>query len=180
MTTTSTEAFTEHYLQPYLGQSRIDGRLGGSACTIIAMLTAHRFLCRILALQMSHEKGGQLLTESIDVFLGCIRQGNHIYDSCRLKGLLSVEQNLSALCKVPIELRKFFFTSLDSGWHQLVVERLQAAHQSLDGLAAGVLITSPYSIMLGCSSAGSVYVLDSHSHGSDHGALISVFLFVHC
>ena len=70
VTTTSTEAFTEHCLQPHLGQSRIDGRLGGSACTIIAMLTAHRFLCRILALQMSHEKGGQLLTESIEVFLG--------------------------------------------------------------------------------------------------------------
>ena len=70
--TISAEAFSEHFLKHHLSQSRIDGRLGSSACTIIAMLTAHRFLCGIL--QMPHEKGGHLLTEIIEVFLGCIRQ----------------------------------------------------------------------------------------------------------
>ena len=39
-------AFIEHYLQFQLCQSRIGGRRGSSACTIMAILMSHRFLCK--------------------------------------------------------------------------------------------------------------------------------------
>ena len=42
--------------------------------------------------------------------------------------------------------------------------RLHKSHQ-MHGLAAAVLIMSPYSIMLGASAEGCVFVVDSHSHG---------------
>ena len=65
-------AFTEHYFQSHLCQSQIDGRRGSSACTVIAILISHRFLCE--GLQTSHDKGCQLLTDSCDTIISCLHR----------------------------------------------------------------------------------------------------------
>ena len=155
-------AFTEHYFQSHLCQSQIDGRRGSSACTVIAILISHRFLCE--GLQTSHDKGCQLLTDSCDTIISCLRQGNYIYDNCGMKGLLSIDQGLSVLSKVPIKLQKeIFLVNEDFQWKRLVLALFEAAEESPDGLAAGVLVSSPYTIMIGATSERQIYVVDSHS-----------------
>lgn len=100
-------AFIEHYLQLHISQSRIDGRRSSLACTLIALLMSHRFLCKGLQI-VSDENGGQLLPDTCDAIISCLRQGNHIYESCGMKGLLSIDQGLSALSKLhtSMELQK--------------------------------------------------------------------------
>jgi hypothetical protein len=94
--------FIEHYFNPYLSQSKIDGRQGSSACTIIAALTAHKVLSGILALPNS--KRAHPPTEVLEMFIACIRQGNHVYDSSNLKGLLTIDEALEALSAISIRI----------------------------------------------------------------------------
>ena len=54
-----------------------------------------------------------------------------------------------------------------------VVSMIQASEKSSAGVAAGVLVTSPYAVMVAAISTGCLYVFDSHSH-SRYGALVAV------
>ena len=164
-------AFNEHYFQPELSQSRIDGQNGSSACTLIAALTSHRVLTGVLPLNTA--KGAYPLSRSLEEFLSCIRQGNYIYDSAQLRGLLSVDQALTSLSHVPVRVQCELFLTAEKGWNHFIVSSIQAAETSSVGLAAGVLVTSPYAVMVAASSTGCLYVFDSHSHGK-HGALVAV------
>ena len=90
-----------------------------------------------------------------------------------MKGLLSIDQGLSVLSKVPIKLQKeIFLVNEDFQWKRLVLALFEAAEESPDGLAAGVLVSSPYTIMIGATSERQIYVVDSHSH-SHYGALVA-------
>ena len=131
-------AFNEHYFKPELSQSRIDGQNGSSACTLIAALTSHRVLTGVLPLNTA--KGAYPLSISLEEFLSCIRQGNYIYDSAQLCGLLSVDQALTSLSQVPIRVQRELFLTAEKGWNHFIVSSIQAAETSSVGLAAGVFI----------------------------------------
>ena len=161
-------AFSEHYFHGQVSQSRIDGRL----CAVIATLTAHRVLTGILPLP--NNKGGYPPTETLEVLVVCMRQGNHVYDSKKLTGLLTVDQALEALSAIDIRVQREIFLTQEKGWKQVVFELLQAAKNSATSQAAGVLVTSPFSVMLAATAGGCLYVFDSHSHGPHRGALLAV------
>ena len=82
-------AFSAHYFHGQVSQSRIDGSLWSSACTVIATLTAHRVLTGILPLP--NNWGGYPPIETLEVLVACMRQGSHVYDSKKLTGLLTVD-----------------------------------------------------------------------------------------
>ena len=161
------------YLRQDLSQSRIDKHSGSSACSVIAALTAHRVLAGILSLPDAPE--ACLSVESVQTFLDCIRQGNYIYDTMEgMSDLLSVNQAVTALSSIPVKIQQEYFFNQQKGWKQLVVNLFEVAQKSSDGLAAGVLITTPFSVMIASTSTGSVYIFDSHSHGPFRGALVAV------
>ena len=110
------------------------------ACTLIAVLTSHRLLTGVLPLNTA--KGAYPLAASFEVFLACIRQGNYMYVSAQLCGLLSVDQALTCLSHVPIGVQREFFLTAERGWNHFVISLIQASEKSA-GVDAGVLVTSP-------------------------------------
>ena len=83
-------------------------------------------------------------------------------------------QALEALSAIDIRVQREFFLTQENGWKQVVLELLQAAKNSATSQAAGVLVTSPFSVMLAATAGGCLYVFDSHSHGPHRGALLAV------
>ena len=69
---------TEYYLDSSLCQSRLDGRQGSNACTIIACLVAKGVLSGHIDVP---EYGSELSAYNVlDHFVDAIRQGNALYD----------------------------------------------------------------------------------------------------
>ena len=92
-----------------------------------------------------------------------------------MKGLLRIDQrSMSVENKLHINLKKEFFVNEDSEWKKLILAPIAAAEESPNRRAAGVLVTSHYSIMMGATSERQIYVIDSHSHSPHYGALVAV------
>ena len=109
-------AFNEQYFQSDLSQSRIDGQSGSSACTLIAVLTSHRLLTRVLPL--STAKGAYPLAASFEVSFALGKETTCMsVQSC---GLLSVDQALTCLSHVPIGVQREFFLTAEKGWITLL------------------------------------------------------------
>ena len=142
-------------------QSRIQGRNGSNACTIISCLFVKEVLSQ-----------PELFT-SPDIrkaaFESAMLQGNELYDKHVKDGYLSVDEVLSNIVEVQLQVSGEVFPGPDD--HQMVTGLLSAAAGN-DQLTGGVCVLNPYSFSIsGCAS--SIIVADSHSHGP-YGALLAV------
>ena len=96
-------------------------------------------------------------------------QGNELYDKHVNDGYLSVDEVLSNIVEVQLQVSGEVFPGPDD--HQMVTSLLSAAAGN-DQLTGGVCVLNPYSFSIsGCAS--SIIVADSHSHGP-YGALLAV------
>ena len=163
-------AFSEEFLCRDLCQSRLGGREGSSACTLIAVLSSQRILRGIL--QLPGSKGCAFEEESIKIFLDCISHGNDLYDRKVKAGFLSVFMALAVCHDVPLAVKKELFIVRERGWKNLVDELTSAAKKSENQVAVGILVSTPYSVVIASNAAGSLFILDSHSHGPSRGALL--------
>ena len=149
-------------------QSRIDGRSGSNACTVIACLMAIR-LCA------SEKEDINFSKQIVDSFVEIIRQGNHIYYASQARGmLLSVYDALDILPGTPLRVAPHSDFSMRSGEDltRLLEERADES-VAKKSMAAATLIQTPFTILLLFLPSRRVVVFDSHSHGH-HGSLIAI------
>ena len=70
--------YRENYLPPHLCQSKVDGRHGSNACTVIATCVAKSLLDGSLRFP---KPDVDLDQDVVDGFVKCMRDGNELYDS---------------------------------------------------------------------------------------------------
>lgn len=73
-------------------------------------------------------------------------------------------------CQLHLET-EVFLTGF-TGWEKAL--RVLEAEAAKSDTAVGVLITTPYSILLAATACGTIAVFDSHAHAGRFGALVSV------
>ena len=165
------QSYLEYYLPKEVCQSRLGGCQGSSACCIIALVGALKIICGLLP-----ELGQVPTAEARSVFTTCIMQGNSLYDKSGHDGLLTVQQALTATStEVPLTITKEMFTTSSTGWHSAITELRRAALQAPSRTSAAIMVSTPYSFLLGASGGGSVVLYDSHSRGSNYSGLFAVF-----
>jgi hypothetical protein len=169
---------TEYYLDSSLCQSRLDGRQGSNACTIIACLVAKGVLSGHIDVP---EYGRELSTYNvIDRFVDTIQQGNALYDAYAKplgSPLLSVYTaiKLCPMLDLTITLRGELAVVDAESCLSKVNGFLHANER--DDVTSNFPMTAVF-VAKGRSvaviiSASSVAVLDSHSHGQK-GSLIAL------
>ena len=102
------------------------------------------------------------------------RQGNYIYNTMEVPSeseLLSVNEAVTVLSCIPLKIEQEHSFKQQKCWKQSLVNLFETAHKSSAGLAADVLVTTPFPLMIAGTSTGSVNVFDSHNHGPFSGAL---------
>ena len=134
--------YIENYLPPHLCQSKVDGRHGSNACTVIATCVARSLLDGSLRFP---KPDVDLDQDVVDGFVKCMRDGNELYDSnpyCH--GYLSCYQVTRLWPEMMSIMKEDCFMSKAHCAENLpkIIEDLQE-----DGLpAVGVLTKSPYSV----------------------------------
>ena len=142
-------------------QSRIAGRNGSSACTLIASGFVKQCLLNPELLDGA--------TSRKDTLVKAMLEGNQLYDSMKLTGLLSVDEVLDMM---QLELDgEVFFSCNDVSSVQIMLVAAATGDEERN-ISGGVCVLAPYSVAL-LFYAGNVYVVDSHSHNLQ-GALVAV------
>ena len=162
----------EYFAPPGVCQSKLGGRNGSSACTVIAAKLSQ--LC--LQGQLPHPTSGEEPSPSvINTFISAIQEGNRLYDNkAKELGLLSVTNVLSVLPDLKLRPRRhcdFGFTTVEQAT-QALEEVLKTALQS--PLPQSFLMDkTPYTVLVVCGG-GKYMLYDSHAHGSGKGLLMAV------
>lgn len=138
-------------------QSLIAGRNGSNACTVICTLFCKKLLSGIAGMCANPS----LLTETME-------EGDPFYEQQGLRGFYSCEEVVNLQPTVGVLTVRDIFVAADACC--IIVDTLRAeADNHMNGVAAGVLIVSPYSFAVGVE-LGSFIVFDSHAH-HNRGAL---------
>ena len=157
-------AVFEHELPMKFSQSRIDGRNGSSACTVIAAIICRKVLDGALFLSNAVSNQGALPQEFLQELIASIREGNVLYD-CRgaRLGLLSAydavqlsppDQALRIRRGPDLHIR-------DSAGAKGVVESL--CRNGDKSWQAGILVQTPISISVAIRAEPFAFVVfDSH------------------
>ena len=143
-------------------QSRIAGRDGSNACTVIASLFCLSFL------------QGQLPSapvDALDMVKSVLLAGNTWYDETGQTGLLAVDEVLSAQPSIGADNAGELFVDIS----QLDAVLVLLAETAGEARSAGVLVANPYSFALLYDGASRTLVLfDSHAHAADGALLASI------
>ena len=154
---------TEYLLEKKLSQSRIDGRNGINACTVIASIMAKAFLQEVAVLPAAGLPDAALLSS----FINSIRDGNLLYGSslsARCSGLLGVHDVLKLWPSLKLQPKRnedFMFHSQEKMEEDLSKWLSDILATKED--RAAVYTGSPYSFCVTVAN-GRVAVLDSHGH----------------
>ena len=158
---------SEYLLAPSLCQSRIDGRDGSNACTVIAAQ-----VCQLILLQ----KDSFLLPPETsfleETLVNAMRAGNATYDQMGLKGFLSAYDVVSMEPSPTLLASEDYF--IRPGCWQGLVDFVSGRLRSFtdDKVVAGVLVVSPYSFAVCYLQEHSLFIVfDSHSHGNAGGLI---------
>ena len=158
------------FLPASLCQSRIDGRQGSNACTVIACLHAQK----ILSFSSGHLRLSNVCEATACSFVDSIREGNALYDGAGLRGaLLAVYEALDLLPEKHLKP----MANCDFGVRnaEQLLAKLQWAKTSSKSSAnvvTAALVQTPFTILLAFFPDGKVIVFDSHAH-EEHGAMIA-------
>ena len=164
-------SISEHFLPSGYCQSRVDGRNGSTACTVIAALSAAGMITSGIQCQFPQHQPSQ---EAVDQFIRAMRKGNVVYeqtfpDSRPLLGVYDAFSLLESVsCRQDGDLG---FRTLEHCQQQL--QRVHKRSQEEQCTLAGVLVRTPLSVAVGISPSGHAAVLDSHCHGG-YGGLMAV------
>ena len=160
---------TEHLLPFDYCQSRIDGRNGSNACTVIAALSAAAVVSGSIRIPLSSH---QPQSESVAQFIKAMRNGNAVYEQtfpCS-HPLLGVYDAFTMLGDVSCR-RDGDFGIRTAEHFQLQLHRVYEICQKEQCVLAGVLVQTPLSVAVGISHTGHAVILDSHGHGSSGGLM---------
>lgn len=156
----------EQLLPFTLCQSRIDGRSGSNACTIIAAVFLRKFL---LAISTATDLSSCVSAESLCLSM---REGNAAYDALNTVALLSADEVLKMQPSVGVKETRELFVRSDSVSLDHLVEDLSLQAQAAPFAGAcSIFITTPFSFSF-CCYKDRFILFDSHSHGVA-GALIA-------
>ena len=162
----SAGAFVAQYEQRLTysqSQSRINGRNGSSACTIIASLFTKSILAGLLDGTDDSQRERLMCTAMIE--------GNCLYDDHHIHGLISMDEAI-ALTGMGILFSKEYWvrpTRMNDMVDWLIAVVSEEPTDS--DIIGGVITIHPVSFSISCSSSHLI-LFDSHSHGND-GALLA-------
>ena len=152
----------ERRLAPDQCQSRIDGRNGSSACTVIAALFVRELLRSADEFCLSTARLCRLMMN-----------GNNVYDSLHTVDLLSADEVLDIQPSPGITLcQESFVLPTDAALTAMVTVMSEQALSSDQGVFGGIFVLTPYSFSM-CCMQDKFVLIDSHSHGT-FGALLAV------
>ena len=155
---------SERLLDNSLCQSRIEGRNGSSACTVI---------CTVFCAEILY--GNVTITRlTSDTLINAMCQamisGNALYDQSGTVGLLSADEVLERQLVPGVQMDKELFAR-PSSLSTMVAFIEATANAAPSHITAGLLIITPLTFAV--ASNGTHFLLfDSHGHG-DKGALIA-------
>lgn len=139
-------------------QSRIDGRSGSNACTVICF----RFCCAFL-------QGDISLTP--ERLCDVMRAGNNAYDSLHTISLLAADEVLEKFGSGFELVHESFVAPSLERFNGLCEDLRRLGQASTSFSSAGLFVITPYTFAL-CFKDGTFFLFDSHSHGR-HGALLA-------
>jgi len=158
-----------HYLAHDLCQSRLDGRNGSSACTVIAVKVCMAILAGTLPLPPYDREQPQC----VDSFVQCMREGNRLYDECPASAtgeLLGVFDAVNLIPDAGVQVRKELGCRNKPDCTRVL--KSVADEAVADGqMRAGVLVQNPLSLAIVVLPDSTFVLFDSHSHG-EKGALV--------
>ena len=152
----------ESSLAPEFSQSRIDGRNGSNACTVIAALFVRCML-----------RNPDVQNVSVASLCEVIHEGNAVYDNLDTTNLLSADEVMAIQPSLGIQVsQESFVRASMASFSALIGVMTFQSRGSPPLVCGGIFVITPYSFALCCS--GDQFILfDSHSHGSS-GALLAV------
>ena len=148
-------------------QSRIDGRNGSNACTIICAL-----FCKELISTESALCGNCSHLQSM--MCNCMMEGNKMYDRLGLTGMYSCSEVVNLKPAIGVSICQDFFITPEQ-CHEIFDNLQSQAECNVNGRSAGVLVIHPFSFAVAVDRGLTVF-FDSHSHG-ENGALLAIVSF---
>ena len=161
---------SEYLLAPSLCQSRIDGRDGSNACTVIAAQVCRQILLEENSLSLPPDNS---FLE--DTLVQAMTAGNNWYDQMCLKGFLSTYDVVNMEPSLGLVISEDCFVR--PGQWQGLVDFIcsRQLSSSVNKLVTGVLVVSPYSFAVCFLEECALFlVFDSHSHGTSGGLITTV------
>ena len=159
---TSDWSIYECLLPRALSQSRIDGRNGSNACTIISCIFVRSCLSSAASGDLNISQG---------ILCASMTEGNLMYDSLHTDSLLSMDEAL-LIPRIGVQdVSESFVHASAAALDALIDFLFDKAQASPVHIAAGVFVLTPYSFSLVCHK-DSFILFDSHSHGTA-GALLA-------
>lgn len=172
------------YLLPsQLCQSRLNGRSGSNACTVISVCVAAQIVQDRLQIP---SPGLEPTQQTINAFIDCMEAGNRRYELSGCNGFVSVYAALGKACSdMPVVVAKRGdFGVWDYTHFVQVLQTIRDQASTTNRVHAGVLVMpSHFSVAIAFDPVRlSVAAFDSHSHNiqsTSFGASIAVAGFDH-
>ena len=155
----------EHYLDYDQCQSRLDGRSGSNACTVIAVSVVMAFLQGHLPTP-THNVSAVVYTAG---FVDCMRQENRLYDTCEAAPgrLLGVYDAIHLMPHPGVSVLRNGDRGIRS--HEDCCKKLAQLGDKAAAAGqvwAGVMVQMPYSIAVVVTPQHACVLFDSHGHGN--------------
>lgn len=139
-------------------QSRLDGRNGSNACTIICLHFIHDFMQKPTAYSSDH-------------LCQIMRAGNSAYDALNTISLLSADEAMEKVAFRAELMHEVFVSPTQDAFQSLMQDFALFSQASDSTRVGGLFVITPYTFAF-CCHDNIFIVFDSHCHGH-HGALLA-------
>ena len=145
--------------------------MGSNACGVIASLVGEHILRgRLQELFVN----SQLSMTERSMLVECIVEGNDLYDRSGQRGLLTADVALGVVCCSSHIAQEMFVSHGNAVQWSAVFRRMKDnSQQSKSHTSAALVVTTPFTIVVGCDAHGHIFLFDSHSHPPNGACIVT-------